>query len=256
MGFGNHALAWFWAWRGAVHGQERRVLRTDAMEPWLDLFPAARELTLARRDVRLRDARPRPWTIPSDRGAGEFQQDWTREELTDFVDEVLLSSPAFHLLLCQTSMGADTLVVNVRRGDYYDPEHVDQWGFDIVAYLSQVVPRAVAQRPTRRVHVVSDGMDWCREHLSWLGDHVDEVTWADPSHSAQQHFATICGAPRLVVTNSTFSYWGGYVGDVLHGRGHEVWAPRFFNRHQNDGRSWLLAENWNVVETIPGGWDL
>lgn len=256
MGFGNHALIWFWAWRGTVHGQERRVLRTPAMLPWLDLFPAARDLTLDRGSVRLTDARPRPWTIAGDRDAPEFQQDWTREELTRFVDEVLLSSSDFQRLLGETSVDDDTLVLNVRRGDYYDPEHIDQWGFDIEGYLDHVIPTAVARRPTKRVHLVSDDLDWCREHLSWLEDQVDEVTLADPSHSAQHHFATIAGASRLVVTNSTFSYWGGYVGDVLHhdDAARDVWAPRFFNRDQNDGRSWLLLDGWTVTEDLPGGW--
>lgn len=255
MGFGNHALAWFWAWRGSVHGQERRVLRTAAMEPWLDLFPAARALTLDRADVRFTDARPTPWSIPSDRDAPPFQQDWTPGELDGFVHDVLLS-PAFIDLLRAHESGDDTLVVNVRRGDYYAPEHIVQWGFDINGFLSVAVPRALAQAPARRIHVVSDGMDWCREHLGWMAEHVEDLTWADPNDTPAQDFACISGATRLVVTNSTFSYWGGYVGGVRLGDSHEVWAPAFFNREQNAGRSWLLLDGWQVVDELPGGWDL
>lgn len=253
MGFGNQALAWFWAWRGRARGVERRVLRTSSMRPWLEEFPAAETLTVERARVRLTDQRLVPWRIPSDDGAPPFTQDWSAAELRCFVDEVLLGSLVHHERRHRVGVDADVLVVNVRRGDYYDTEHVRTWGFDIDGYLRLAVPEALRDAPAAGIHVVSDGPDWCRAELGWLGDHAP-VTYADPPHGPRDHFATIASARRLVVTNSTFSYWAGYVGDVLHGDDHEVWAPRFFNSTQNEGRSWLLGPRWHVVESLPGGW--
>src|SRR5690242_970693 len=52
MGFGNHLYAWFWAWRGRARGEQRLVLRTPAMGPWLEEFPAGLALTVDPDDVR------------------------------------------------------------------------------------------------------------------------------------------------------------------------------------------------------------
>lgn len=254
MGFGNHLYGWFWAWRGAARGEERLVLRTGAMRPWLEEFPTALSLTTDRTDVRFTDRRLTPWRIPGDHDAPPDTPDWTTAELTAFVHEVLLASAPFAARLAASDPGADALVLNVRRGDFYDPEHVDTWGFDVDGFLHEVLLEALEDGTVHRLHVVSDDLEWCRQHLAWVRDVVDETSYAVPASGPRDHFAAISAARRLVVTNSTFSYWGGYVGDVLHGEDRRVWAPRFFDRTRNGGRSWLLPQHWRVVEDLPGGW--
>ena len=69
-----------------------------------------------------------------------------------------------------------------------------------------------------------------------------------------KHFLAVARAPRVVITNSTFSYRAAYVGNALHGADHHVVLPRFFDRSQNNGRAWLHDERWDVVEDLPGGW--
>lgn len=62
---------------------------------------------------------------------------------------------------------------------------------------------------------------------------------------------------RLIGTNSTFSYWGGYVGDALRGDDQErrVVMPWFHQRTLNDGAADQLDPSWTIITDPPGGWD-
>ena len=254
MGLGNQALLWFWAWRGRGLAEDRSVLRTPAMQPWLELFPAAVSLTTARSDVAFRDRRPNPVHIPGDGGTPPFTPDWTPAQLTGFVEEVFLSSPGFAHLRAAAGVGSDDLVVNVRRGDYYSPTNVERWGFDQTGYVRAAVTRAVGRAAVDRVVVVSDDRDWCARELTWPPQVAPRVDLVPATDGPAANLATLVSARRLVATNSTFSYWGGWIGDVLHGPAREVVAPAFFDRSQNGGRAWLLDPAWTVLEEPAGGW--
>ncbi len=101
--------------------------------------------------------------------------------------------------------------------------------------------------------MVSDGLDWCREHLGWLDDRVEEVSYADGA-TPQRDLMEVASSARLVITNSTFSYWAAYISNATHGTYAQTWAPRFFWRSGRPTTS--LDPRWTIVENLPGGWDL
>lgn len=104
------------------------------------------------------------------------------------------------------------------------------------------------------IHVVSDGIDWCHARLGWLADYAP-LTFAD-GETPMQNLVTVATARRLVLTNSTFSYWGAYISNVLHRDNHaHVHAPWFHARTIADGRAYQLDPRWTIIENIPGGWD-
>lgn len=256
MGFGNVLYLWLNAWIEQSDGGNRRVLDTPAMEPWLATFPHLREagLTVSARDVPFTARRDMPWK--SNLGSEAY----TSAQLEQFVREFILSSSLFKSS-DSLDVGLTTdrcLVVNVRRGDYYsNPEFERQFGFDQLSYLKEAIPAAVARGAiTERIHVVSDGVDWCRHHLGWLREYSNVVTYSSPEDSPQQNLLTVASARRLVMTNSTFSYWCGYISNVIHGDNHaSIWAPRFFARFEEGGRSKQLDERWSIIEDIDGGWN-
>jgi hypothetical protein len=254
MGFGNQALLWFWAWRGRSRREARAVLRTPAMAPWLELFPRAVDLTVARSDVGFLERRPNPSRIPGEDGAPAHTIDWAPGELTSFVTEVLLSSPRFRGLVAAADVSRDDVVVNIRRGDYYAAENVGQWGFDQVGFVRDALAAVDEQEPVGRVLLVSDDPQWCRDELGRLADDVGVLDVVPADDGPELNLATLVAARRLVVTNSTFSYWGGYIGDVHHGPTRQVWAPWLFDRTRNDGRSWLLDPAWSVLEDPSRTW--
>ncbi len=256
MGFGNHLTLLFWAARAPVPGT-RLVRRTSAMDPWLRAFPTLRELTVAPGEVRFRDSRWGPLTLRLDEyddPSGPFGRGADPRLLETFCRR-LLDSPAFAEEVAERALPDNVLVVNVRRGDYYAPEHIEEWGFNIPGFLSVAIPQAMAQSPIGRIHLVSDDLQWCRRHLPFL-DHLGvDVTDDRADRSPLTDLARLAGARRLILANSSFSYWGAHLSTTRHGDNHTlIHAPGFFNRTVNGGAPVGHDRRWQVVAHVPGGW--
>ena len=257
MGLGNLFQLAMWAHQGSVEGERRWIRSTDRLTPWLSVFPGLRRIVLMPDEVRFTDRRVAPWREEA-RAAGTdeavpLHEPVDIQAVERFLRDVVL--PGSSLPAIPPSEGL--MVVNVRRGDYFsDPEIRSQYGFDVRSYLQVAVHDSVARDGApRAISVVSDDMDWCRDELPWLQDFAP--TTFPASGGAAEDFAVVSSARRLVITNSTFSYWAAHLSNLVHGDNHaEVWAPRFFDRTQNDGDSWLLDERWSIVEDLPGGWEL
>jgi hypothetical protein len=259
MGSGNVLLVALWAHEETLAGRPSLALATDAIRSWFDTFPSLRSVLVERESVRFTDRRVMPWSsahqASRSTGAPDEPMPIDMAAVGRFLDQVLLPdspvvTPGF------PDADPDRLVINVRRGDYYsDPDVRGQYGFDLEPYLRLAVEASCsADGPPSTIVVVSDGMDWCRARLGWL-DEVAPVEFAAPT-GAVGDFLRVAASRRIVLTNSTFSYWAAYVSNAVRGDNHQqVWAPRFFDRSRDGGRSWLLDERWSVVESIPGGWD-
>lgn len=245
MGFGNILYLALWAWRGRQEGLDTWFLATPKVTPWLLTYPRLAELAIRPEHVSFRDGR-----VTALGSYGRFGEDFTRSELHEFVVEFLPTAAV--------GWRDDTVVINVRRGDYYSvPANRGALGFDVSEYLRVAVSTMIrTQGPVGRLHVVSDGQDWCHAKLPWLADHCEELTFAPSTDASAQNFREVATSPRVILTNSTFSYWAGYVHDVTHpGRESAVWAPSFFARGHNGGQAWQLDPAWSIVQDIPGGWD-
>lgn len=254
MGFGNVLLLILWVDQKRQRGEPGWVLVTDALRPWLGVFPELLDLVVEREDVGIRDQRVMPWRADSQTQETfeEYGRGFDDDEIDAFVRRYLASAVA-----AGRPAPTNELVLNIRRGDYYsDPEIRGQYAFDLDMYLRTAVARAFeAGGPAARFHIVSDGPDWCRERLTWLNE-LAPVTYADPHDGPVEHFLRVARARRMIITNSTFSYWAAYVSNVINA--HEpgqIVAPLFFDRSRNGGHSWLLDSRWSVVGDIPGGWD-
>ena len=147
------------------------------------------------------------------------------------------------------------MTVNVRRGDYYsEPHWRELYGFDVAAYVRLAVEGSLRQAPIDIVRVVSDGPDWCREHLAFLREYA-EVEFQSPTDGPTENLIQLASADRLILANSTFSYWAAYISNVWHGDNHDrTWAPWFHRRDFLNGGAWQLDPRWSVVRDIPGGW--
>lgn len=264
MRFGNHLLLLLWAYDRRRSGADTYVLVSPALRPWLEVFPALDALVVRHDQVRFSDQRLSPWSEAA-RARGAEHSVPLHEQINigmveDFVADHLLPGSILPGAGKERESGAHgRLVVNVRRGDYYSDEGTrNRYGFDVQSYLRVAVEGSVRDNgQVHEIHVVSDGLDWCREHLAWLSDVTPTVTFAPPDHTPVSDFLTVATSRRIVMTNSTFSYWAAHVSNVLHGNNHpDVWAPVFFDRDQNRGRSWLLDPRWSIVTEIPSGWDL
>lgn len=245
VNFGNFLYHWLRAYKDQRTGLDTVARRTPAMEPWLAQIPEASRLVIAPDQVGFFDRRVmgmlQDWGV-----------DYDGTALHAFIREVLLPSQTLTRSPA-TELGEDDLMVNVRRGDYYaNPAHFATYAFDQAEYLRRALVAARDQDgPIPRIHVVSDGLDWCRTHLTWTADFAPRVTFADPGETARDNFATIANARRIVLTNSTFGYWAGYVSNVIHlARGEDnrasVIAP-WFHARIGDGKAEQLDPRWCAI---------
>lgn len=230
--FGNWLYLWLHAHAETAAGRPSLVLEAPSMTEWLDAFPALRELTVSPDDLRFHDRR-----VWDDRSWNQrFGEEFTRDELQGFIRHALAPRVP--------PDESDTVVVNVRRGDYYSQDHLrERYAFDQVGYLSEALGRI---GPAARVRLVSDDPEWCRENLDGLlRSHAREVVY-EP-RGAVGNFLAVASSRRLIGTNSTFSYWGGYIADVLHADARIV-MPRFHARTAQGTHAYQLDPRWIIID--------
>ncbi|MEA3550262.1 alpha-1,2-fucosyltransferase [Pseudarthrobacter sp. C1] len=155
----------------------------------------------------------------------------------------------------RVSLPRYSVVVNVRRGDYYSvPRFHRNYGMDIKSYVQSALSEAAALSNFQHVRIVSDDPQWCRENLRQL-EHYGSVDFGPDHRTPMSDLAVLSTADTLVLANSTFSYWGAYINGFLHrNEQSQIWAPRFHARFHNHGNAWQLDPQWNVIESLPGGW--
>lgn len=247
MNGGNLLFLWATAWARHQETGARWVVRyKPKMDPWLAEFPALAELTVAESEIGFRQHRTLGW-------GQDVGVDFQLSHLKEFCRTVLLSGSDFPDRWA--SVHRDAVVINVRRGDYYSvPEHRRRYGFDVPAYVAAALEEAggVGRKPgdlswlgDRPVVAVSDDPQWCRDHLSHLVPGPLE-TMPEP-HDMFQDLAQISAAQVLILANSTFSYWGGYLASSrpVRERPQRVIAPVFFARETyHAAESPLLLPEW------------
>jgi Glycosyl transferase family 11 len=246
MGLGNFLYLWLAADRVNRRGGHAHVRIVAGMKDWFEDFPqVASDLVIEQTAVGLRDRR----VLGFHQGFGE---NFSIADLELFVRDYILSGP---LLASPVDCDPSHVVVNVRRGDYYSVERFRAiYAFNIVAYVQQAIREAATDQPISGISIVSDDIDWCRDALGWLAK-VAPLDFANGSSTPQENFRQLATARRLILANSTFSYWAGYVSNVIHVDNHaQVIAPWFHARLACGDRAYQLDPRWTIIKDLPGGW--
>lgn len=239
MGFGNLLYRYLHAWGERRRGLDAWVLESPNGEPWMDVFPQLQGLTLPRGQLGWRDQRD----LEDYQG---FGTSFTRPDLEGFARECLLGGG---LEVIDDPGG---VTINVRRGDFYSSRWRPLYGFDVATYVDRALLTSRRHGPVSHVRFVSDDVAWCQQNLVGLTAGAELVPVSRSGPAAD--LGTLVGARRLVLANSTFSYWAGFLSNVLHGDNYtEVIAPRFHRRDINGGKAWHLDRRWTVIDD-PDGW--
>lgn len=250
IGVGNFAYFWLQAYVRIQCGEPCRVRLTPAMAVWREWFPRVfSELVIADSDISFFNPRDRISYFQS------YGSEFTASQLGSFIDRFLLSPAPFAQLV--DKYRTEGVTINVRRGDYYSvPLYRGRYSFDVVEYLRAAIERASESAPVNSIRVVSDDPDWCRAKLGWLAD-VAPLTMPQAGTPVADQLAMLAGSRRLILTNSTFSYWGGYLATQVPdgAAGDQVFAPWFHSRQSHGGAAYQLDPRWSVIDSIPGGWD-
>lgn len=204
------------------------LVKTQAMEPWLVEFPRLRELTKDSTHKRFRSLR----VIGVSQKIREL---FSEQEVNSFIDKYLLSDSFVRRQeRAKETVTSESLVINIRRGDYYSNPIVHKdFGIDTVTYVKTALSLAVKDRRPDKIVVVSDDLNWCKENLAFLTE-VAPTTFEKLGSDMFDDLATISVASRLILTNTTFGYWGAYIAN--RGGQCSIYAP---NIHERDESSTL-----------------
>ncbi|MBP1326221.1 hypothetical protein JOF28_001453 [Leucobacter exalbidus] len=254
VNLGNLLYYWLNAHLHQAKGEPRFALETEKSKLWQEAFPKLfEELVISRSELRLTDRRIEQHPLQ------HFGLNYTGAELDAFIAEMLLGTPTqFASELARINPPAD-LTINIRRGDYYSvPRWRGDYSFDVVEYVRVAVAAAQATGEITSILLVSDDLEWCHTKLGWLTD-IAPVSEPPAGATVLHQLALLAASPRLILTNSTFGYWGGYIADVLRAsaqhKAQGTWAPAFHSRAFPGNLANQLSDRWNVIEQIPGGWD-
>lgn len=134
------------------------------------------------------------------------------------------------------------IVLHVRRGDYLDPSALQFHGVASSAYYRQAVSVLRAMGFDGPLLLLSDDVSSAMAELSGLGD---VRALASGGLEAVDEMLLMAEATALVTANSSFSWWGGWLGDRAD---RPVISPRpWFDDPANDSRD-LLPPTWLTIE--------
>jgi len=159
-----------------------------------------------------------------------------RRKLRSRLVSLIQGSPHFQAGLVDKFSGDDYAAVHVRRGDYLESaRNLERIGACSEDYYATAISRLSKDK---QLVIVSDDPDWCRRHLA--------PRFRGRTHiSAGSHPLTdlsiLMHASELVLSNSTFSWWGAFAGVAT-----KVTAPMpWFN--ELAGGDQLVLEEWKRV---------
>ena len=152
--------------RRADAGDFSYMLDTAGLEPWLTEFPALQELMMDPKDFKFLHRRYSGLDT-------NVEDSFAPGSLEIFARERLLSSEHFRqrILTVGNIVGSNTVVLSIRRGDYYSVPAIRQrYGIDTVAYVREALDQVLKRMSPSNFVVTSDDPQWCRENLSFLED--------------------------------------------------------------------------------------
>jgi hypothetical protein len=177
-----------------------------------------------------------------------FFQSWRYfERVADEVRTRMLTirepSPWYDEMRRTITPGDRSVILNVRRGDYVLPETQAYQGLARRSYYERALDLVRQLGATGTVYLMTDSMDDVLEEFVGMADLVP----IRPPRGTEplEMLGVLAQADALVAGNSTFSWWGGFLGERP---GRHVIAPRpWFTVSHLDTRD-LLLPGWITLD--------
>jgi hypothetical protein len=103
---------------------------------------------------------------------------------------------------------AERVGIHVRRGDYLKPPHSDVLPTQSLSYYEQAID--LFSKDTCEFYIFSDDLDWCRQQPLFQ-TLPKKVFVEEPNEVKCLALMTTC-LGGFVCANSTFSWWGAFLG--------------------------------------------
>ncbi|MDP9412574.1 MAG: alpha-1,2-fucosyltransferase [Pseudomonadota bacterium] len=144
-------------------------------------------------------------------------------------------------------LSAPSLSLHVRRGDYVTSASAEGFhGVLGLEYYTAAVRHVQRRAEGLRAFVFSDDLEWCRQAFEPLGL---DLTFVDCNRGGDpwQDLFLMAASRHNIIANSSFSWWGGWMGD--HGSptaDRVVIAPR----------RWFAGADVPIEDRCPPSWRL
>lgn len=138
-------------------------------------------------------------------------------------------------------LSSSSIGIHLRRGDYITNQPMAARNLSLNYYRDCVVSQ-LQRRPDSEVFVFSNDIDWCRTHLDLpcpvhFVEHTNNAT-------ANEDLWLMTAAECLVIANSTFSWWGAFLGERTE---RSIFAPKsWFHPNTMNDRD-INCEDWILV---------
>lgn len=223
----------------AYTNQLKIIPRDGDLEYWTNIFPQFKDLIISEKDIKKMDVQKHY------SGYLQFaKEDFQLKDLEYFVKDNFLKDNNILQYLEKTD--PEALYINIRRGDFYSPQHIDLYGFNIPEFLKHFFEKVCVVFP-KKIIIISDDINWCKSHLQFLCNYNTTVYFA-ADLNAETSFLTLATAKNLLVSNSTFCYWAAYVSTYLYGEESKIYAPSFVSRHDKHKDHKQLLDTWTIIK--------
>lgn len=135
------------------------------------------------------------------------------------------------------------IVVHIRRGDYKPLKKTI--GMLGIEYYRNCLSILAKRNPRVPVWLFTDDFLGAEHVIQGLGIEFDKIVSRDSELSAAETLLLMSKGPRIVIANSTFSWWAAYLGE----NGTEIFAPSPWYR-VNSIKEDLIPSNWNLINSV------
>lgn len=233
--FGNHLYFFLNCYINRKYNNiHQYIMYTDEMKYWLNYFPTLKEFIIYPTQIKKIDNRK--WFNSYFQ---EFNVDFSEDNLYLFIEEYLINNPIFNA----KNFDKNLLMINIRRGDFYSNQLHKGFRFDQIDYVSKALSIDLIST-IRDTIFISDDINWCKENLKDLLENKSIIE--NTNSSPINDFISICKSSNLIITNSTFSYWGGYISKYL-SKENVVIAPAFGGSAFKDNKAIQLHPEWEII---------
>lgn len=140
----------------------------------------------------------------------------------------------------------NSVAIHVRRGDYVSlPAASNFHGVVSLEYYSSAIMEAKKRVMAPRFFIFSDDLPWCIDNLPLNQEELVLVDCNDSAH-AWQDLILMGRCKNHIIANSSFSWWGAWLGDQKLGRERFVAAPK----------KWFVGKENNLRDRVPAHWVL
>jgi hypothetical protein len=146
--------------------------------------------------------------------------------------------------------GAASVAVHVRRADYVSlPSAAAYHGALSTSYYLDSLRVVEENLKSPRYFVFSDDANWCRTNLPFDQTNTVFVS-SNQGNNAWQDLILISLCRNCVIANSSFSWWGAWLGDQrwIEQRRLVIAPRRWFAGNKNDYTADRIPSYWKLSE--------